>query len=72
MNDSVDAATFSWDAEGSPVNVTGYKPTSKLVIDSRKVPAAKMTALESILYGDGTNAPKLPLPDEVLATIDAD
>lgn len=69
VNDSVDAATFSWDAEGSPVNVTGYKPTAKLVIDSRKVASAKLTTLENILYGDGTNAPKLPTPDEVLDTV---
>ena len=51
INDSPEAITFSWELTTVPVNVTGAKPTASLVIDSTKVDAEKLTALENILYG---------------------
>lgn len=66
VNDSPEAITFSWEVTTSPVAVSGFKPTAILTIDSTKVNAANLTALEDALYGTaGTNA-RLPLPDEVL------
>nr|DAQ20072.1 MAG TPA: tail tube protein [Caudoviricetes sp.] len=73
INDSPEAITFSWEVTTTPVNVTGFKPTASLVIDSTKVNAEKLASLEEILYGkdasteggeDGTTA-RLPLPDEI-------
>lgn len=69
VNDSPDAKTFSWDMEGTPVAVTGMKPTAKIVIDSRKVDKTKLTALEAILYGSANAEARLPLPDEVITTL---
>ena len=71
VNDSPDAKTFSWSADGTPVpvNVKGYKPTAKLVVDSRKVDSEKLAALEAILYGGENTEPRLPLPDEVITTL---
>lgn len=69
VNDSPEAITFSWEVTTTPVNVTGYKPTAYLAIDSTLVDATKLAALEDILYGkDGEPAsePRLPLPDEVI------
>lgn len=74
INDSPEAITFSWEVTTTPVNVTGYKPTASLVIDSTKADATKLAALEDILYGkdagaEGTpaaTAPRLPLPDEIM------
>lgn len=51
INVSPDAITFSWDITTTPVPVTGFKPTSILVIDSTKVDPDKLAALEEILYG---------------------
>lgn len=74
VNDSPDAITFSWEISTTPVNVTGHKPVSCVTIDSTKVAAAKLAALEEILYGKDASGsdpavdPRLPLPDE-LATI---
>lgn len=72
VNDSPEASTFSWTVSTTPVPVTGFKPTSHLVIDSTTIAAAKLTALETILYGasgtPGTPA-RLPLPAEVISTI---
>ena len=67
INDSPEAITFSWEVKTTPVNVTGHKPTACLTIDSTKVDAEKLAALEKILYGDGETEAKLPLPDEVAA-----
>ena len=70
INDSPEAITFSWEFSTTPVNVTGFKPTASIVIDSTKVDPAKLAALEKILYGDETgDGPRLPLPDEVAQTM---
>ncbi|MPM42081.1 hypothetical protein SDC9_88743 [bioreactor metagenome] len=65
VNDSPEAITFSWELTTTPVNVTGLKPTASITIDSTKVPSAKLTALENVLYGTESSAPRLPMPDEV-------
>lgn len=73
-NDSPEAITFSWSVTTTPVNVTGFKPTACLTIDSTKVDKEKLTALEAILYGSdssGSTTPRLPLPDEVKSTLAA-
>lgn len=69
INDSPDAITFSWDITTTPVPVTGFKPTSTLVIDSTKVDPDKLVELEEILYGSDEENARLPLPDEVLSII---
>lgn len=65
INDSPEAITFSWEVSTTPVNVTGFKPTSYLAIDSRKADKAKLEALEAILYGSEASEARLPLPDEI-------
>jgi len=55
INDSPEAITFSWEVKTTPVNVTGFKPTATVIIDSTKCDATKLATLEAILYGsDGT------------------
>ena len=74
VNDSPEASTFSWTISTTPVPVTGFKPTAHLVIDSTVITAAKLTALETILYGTSGGTPvsaRLPLPAEVITTINA-
>ena len=65
INDSPEAITFSWEFSTTPVNVTGFKPTANIVIDSTKATPEKLAALEKILYGDAEVEPRLPLPNEV-------
>jgi len=65
INDSPEAITFSWEVTTTPVNVAGFKPTATVVIDSTKVDAAKLKALEDMLYGTESEEAKLPLPDEI-------
>lgn len=67
INDSPEAITFSWEVTTTPVTVTGFKPTASISIDSTKVDATKLEALEDILYGTANADPYLPLPDEIAA-----
>ncbi len=69
INDSPDAATFSWDYETTPVLVTGYKPIAKIEIDSRTANATKLTALEAKLYGSANADPTLPMPAQIITDL---
>lgn len=71
INDSPEAITFSWEFSTTPVNVTGFKPTANIVIDSTKATPEKLAALEKILYGDTEVEPRLPLPNEVAQVMSA-
>ncbi len=79
INDSPEAATFSYEVTTTPVTVSGvgldgkpFKPVSSITISSRGLDAAKLAELEKILYGtdptgeetEGTDG-RLPLPDEL-------
>ena len=75
VNDSPEAATFSWTVSTTPVAVSGFKPTAHLFFDSTAVPAAKLALLEALLYGtpasgnDPAVPGRLPLPAEVVTII---
>ena len=71
VNDSPEANTFSWEVKSTPVNVSGFKPTASLTIDSTKVNAEKLANLEKVLYGSESTEAKLPTPDEVIAIVGA-
>lgn len=70
LDDSPDASIFSWDIQTTPIEVSGYQHTSYLVVDSTKTNAYTLWVLEDILYGNDTNEPRLPYPDEVLSIIE--
>ena len=85
MNENPDMMELSWDFTTLPVAVETLdpvsnkplRPMSHLEIDSTKLTAEKLTAIETILYGtdgsggsEGTDA-RLPLPDEVFQLLTA-
>lgn len=72
INDSPEAATLSWEFSTTPVAITGYESTSYLCIDSTKVDAEKLAALEAIIYGSDDAEPRLPLPDEIATLMAAE
>lgn len=55
INESPEAMSMSWEITTTPVNVTGYKPTATLIIDSRFVDKEKLKEFEDILYGTNGN-----------------
>ena len=72
VNDSPEATTFSWELSTTPINAGDVlKSTAQLTINSLKVPAAKLKALEDILYGTTTLQARLPLPTEVIGLLSA-
>lgn len=82
VNDSPEAITFSWELTTTKVavgviNGVRYAPCASMTIDSTKVSAENLAALEAILYGTDADAtatppvedvaPRLPTPAEVVA-----
>src|SRR5690349_11090643 len=51
VNDTPEAMPFSWELTTTAVEVTGLDPTATLVVDSTKVDADALAALETLLYG---------------------
>lgn len=66
INDSPEAITFSWEVTTTPVEVEGHKPTSIVTIDSTKIDATKLAAIEAVLYGSEEAEARLPLPSEIV------
>ena len=73
INDSPEAITFSWELTTSPIEVTGFKPTASLVIDSTKIDAVTLAAIELELFGgEGVgDVAHLLTPAEILAMLPA-
>ena len=72
VNDSPETSTLSYEISTTPVAVPGMKNTALITIDSTKVAAANMTALEDVLYGRGTGdaaIARLPQPSEVFTLL---
>lgn len=51
---------FQWTLNGIPEEFSGYRPTSHVIIDSRKLDPHLMQDIEDILYGDESRSPMLP------------
>jgi len=69
VNDSPEAITFSWEVNTTPPAVTGYLPTSLIVIDSRTADPTSLAALELVLFGDVATDANLPLPDAIITAM---
>lgn len=65
VNDSPEVVTYSWNLTATPISLEGFRPIDHLELISYKIGAARLQALEDILYGDDHHAPRLPLPDEL-------
>lgn len=66
VNDSPEAETMSWEFTTTPVEIPGFKSSSKLTFNSTEVDKEKLAALEAILYGTEDAEPRLPLPEEIV------
>lgn len=68
INDSPEAITFSWEITTIPIEVSGFKPTACIVIDSTKVNNdTKMKSLTDLLWGSESNDPTLPTIAQLLS-----
>lgn len=69
INDSPEAITFSWEISTTPIEVSGYKPTAIVTIDSTKVSDENMTKIKAKLYGSSENNSTLLTPDQIIDLI---
>lgn len=69
INDSPEAASFSWDFTTTPVAAVGFDPMSVLTIDSEVLLPADLLLIEDELWGDGGGDANLPLPDVLFALL---
>lgn len=68
INDSPEAATFSWEFKTVPAAMAGELPVSKITIDAAVLSAPELLAVEAALWGEDTPTDAyLPLPDALLA-----
>lgn len=70
VNDSPEGIEFSYEFTTTPIpvnSVPGAKPVARLTIDSTKVKADQLKALEDKIYGTAETEASLPLPDEIIA-----
>ena len=71
VNETPETTSMSWECSTTPVNVTGFKPTAHIVIDSTKIDAASLKKITDLLYGTAEKEAQLPLPDEIIALMKA-
>ena len=63
------AAPYSWNVTTCPVVSPGVRPTSHIVLDSRRMTAGALAGAEVILYGNDTDDPRLPDISELVALL---
>lgn len=75
INENPSAVEYSWDYKTTPVKMatalTNSKPTSYIELESLKLGATKMAAIEAVLYGSTSADARLPLPDEIASILAA-
>lgn len=65
INESPEAAELSWECSTTPVEVPNCDPSAHIEIDSTTVSPETLKAIEDILYGTETTAPRLIMPNEL-------
>lgn len=65
VNESPEAAEMSWECTTTPVEIPECEPAAHIEIDSTTVSPETLKAIEDMLYGTETTAPKLPMPNEL-------
>jgi hypothetical protein len=66
ITDDPEASTFDWKIVALPEEISGYKPTAHVILDSRKLDPEVLAEYEYILYGSTiADAAIIPLVDFV-------
>lgn len=66
IDDAADPSVFSWEISTKPPMVSGIRPTSHFVVDSRYADSEALADLEDIIYGSVSTASRLPTPEELI------
>lgn len=71
LSDAQSVNALSWKITTLPPSITGYRPTSHFIVDSRFTPTDKLAQLEDTLYGNQNFSAEFPTVDELLAIFSA-
>ena len=55
VNDTPEAAEFSWEVTCIPVEILGFRPTANVVINSTEITPQNLALIEAILYGSASS-----------------
>lgn len=69
VESNIEPIEFSWKLSSVPDQVHGFRPSSHIVIDSRKVDPVALSKIEDMLYGTELEDPYLPSMEEVYTNI---
>ena len=73
ISDEFKIAELIFDIETFPVeNSYTDRPSSEIILDSRKLTTEQLELVESILYGSNEAEPRLPYPDELVEILTSD
>lgn len=70
LKETTDPNDFSWKITCKPPAMSGYRPTSHVVIDSRSTDPSVLSTIEDILYGTDDDQPRLPSLEELIEAYD--
>lgn len=70
IGSDLEPLVFEWDISTTPVPVQFARPTAHLIIDSTRVHAGVMDAIEDLIYGTDTTQPTFPTVQEILDIFD--
>ena len=70
ISDETKPVEFGWDLTGTPSQLSGYRPTVHVVLDSTKVDPAVLEAIENILYGTDVSDARFPTIQEMRSLFD--
>lgn len=70
LSDKIDPVEFGWSLSAVPQRVRGYRPTAHFSFNSTQMTPSVVTAVEKILYGDATTAPRLPTAQELIDIVE--
>lgn len=65
LSDSTNPILYKWDIDVVPKYTTPRKPISHVIVETNRYSSAAITALENILYGTISTAPRLPTQAEI-------
>lgn len=70
IKDTADPDEFSWKITAKPPAMSGYRPTSHIVIDSRTTDPSVLSLLEDTLYGTDADSARIPTFTELVGIFD--
>lgn len=65
-SESIDPTAFQFDLSAVPIKIPGQRPSSHIILDTRKMDELSLQNLEILLYGDETHDPAMPTIEQLV------